>query len=106
MLWDPKKEKQFVIEQNPLSLDALIAWLEKKPAGRKYCYTSIGHCLFAQYFTDAGFKNVICGPGLVQHEHSKVVVFPRGWAEVAVEHPRTFGAALARARELKNAGAS
>lgn len=103
MLYDPKWEVQ--TKADPLSLGALIAWLEKQPANVEYCYIDNGHCLLAQYFTFCGFENVMvgglgewsCGPDRNFHKHESRQS-PPGFYGVAAEKPHTFGAALKRAR--------
>lgn len=45
MLYDPKWE----VKADPLTLDGLIAWLEKQPADAGYDFCEIGKCLLAQW---------------------------------------------------------
>lgn len=122
MLYDPKWEKTET-KADPFSLESLIAWLEKQPAGRSYSYTCNGHCLLAQYFTAAGFKNVTMWcrafwhgddrcPGNVGSEEAekmgRATRFPPVFNAIAIgawyacgktkNNKLTFGAALERAR--------
>jgi len=96
MLYDPKWEQQ----TNPFSLTSLIAWLEKQPAGKTYCYTDGGECLIAQYLQSIGRTNVRvwCG-GAYETRQGRGQV-PREMWRTSIDEPSTFGAALARARAL------
>lgn len=111
MLYDPKWEVQ--TKPDVFSLESLIAWLEKQPAKVSYKYNCNGHCMLAQYFACAGFKNVHmwthgfwhgdfkCPGNLGQEEaiaSGRITRFPEAFNEVAVCDPPTFGAALTRAR--------
>lgn len=97
MLYNPEWTKL-----DPLSLPALIAWLEKQPAAATYCYSDTGHCLAAQYCKHVGIG---------------YSVIPLGWYEACnrtneflyqlenISCPftgerTTFGAALTRAKAL------
>jgi hypothetical protein len=103
MLYDPKWEPMTKAETDALSLECLIAWLEKQPADMRYCFGDTGHCMFAQYFTAMGLSNVDCGGtvfstgwGRDYQDHP----FPIGWPEIASGNPHTFACALHRARKL------
>jgi hypothetical protein len=95
------------VETKPdvFSLESLIAWLEKQPAQETYCYSSNGDCLLAQYFTGMGFVGVHVGGGDFDHEGAINVKFPAILGDVAYYHPRTFGAALSRARAALDSSA-
>jgi hypothetical protein len=54
MLFDPKWEVE--VKADPFSLEGLIAWLEKQPADKTYCYGDGGACLIHQYLTSCGIK--------------------------------------------------
>lgn len=102
MLYDKRWEKK--AETKPaFSLDTLIAWLEKQEADRVYCYQDNGGCLFAQYFSEHGYASPSCGGNYVRESEKRDQRdwFPRGWDMIAAEFPRTFGAALERARKLQ-----
>lgn len=110
MLYDPKWETTET-KIDPFSLASLIAWLERQPTDGCYDYTCNGQCLLAQYFTDAGFKNIrmftdcfmhgkSAPPGVSREEAIRlgVTYLPDQFNEVASRGNRTFGAALRRAR--------
>lgn len=95
MLYDPKWEQQ--TETGVPSLPGLIAWLETKdPAARYQWARCDGTCLIHQYLTSIGAE-------LTDGTHDDCNYFraqggyPSG---IAVKSPRTFGAALERAREV------
>jgi hypothetical protein len=102
MLYDPKWESE--TKADPLKVDTLIAWLEKQPADEAYCYQDHGRCLFGQYFTAMGFKNVSVGGITFSYGDSEKwehrMDLPQGWSGIASRQPRTFGAALERAQRL------
>lgn len=99
MLYDPKWEKPPTkAKVDPLTLKALIAWLEKQPATKAYCYQNSGTCLAAQYNASIGREyRVVAFRG--------VCLFPRRTSfdqqleNIAVAG-HTFGEALARARRM------
>ena len=99
MLYDPKWEKTKT-KAAPFSLSSLIAWLEQKPADETYCYEDTGGCLLHKYFTPCGFTNVLVGGMSLVHgsqwQHYKRI--SAAMQDIPLEHPRTFGAALERAR--------
>ncbi len=92
MLYDPKWEQE--IKADPFMLSSLIAWLKRQPAHERYKFANCeGQCLFSQYlrwalgshrFGDGSYAEFCC------HVPQAIAA---GW-------PRTFGAALARARAL------
>ena len=103
MLYDPKWKQE--TRADAFSLSTLIEWLEKQPPLERYCYLNHGGCMFAQYFTNCGFKNVDVGGMSFDHgEPGKTVcqMFPNGWDDIAADDPATFGSALRRARVLSN----
>lgn len=97
MLYDPKWEIETKVD--PFKTESLIAWLETKRPEARYSYTCNGHCLLAQYFLAHGFKDVSVTPYRLRHD-GQTVRFSFGFENVAVRFPRTFGAALERARSL------
>lgn len=97
MLYDKRWEKPEV-KADPFSLESLIAWLEKQPADKMYCYQDLGHCLLGQYFRSCGFLNVQVG-GSEVGLNGRDFRLSEAFANIAVEYPRTFGAALERARK-------
>lgn len=100
MLYDPKWEHQ--TKAGPLTLNALIAWLEKQPGDETYCYTSIGDCLLAKYFKHHGFSDVLVAPFWFCDGASDKMPYPKSFNEVAIGSPRTFAAALSRARKIQS----
>ena len=105
MLYDPKWEKR----QDPFSLSSLIMWLEQQDCAGAYCYSSTGECLLARYFRERGFNRVIMAAEFFYHWPRPDAVYevtrlPRYFNDVAKGKVRTYGAALARARELELAG--
>jgi len=82
---------------DPFSLESLIAWLEKQPANKTYCYEDTGHCLHAQFFTAQGINWSCLGNVLVRID-GYVRDIPLSFQHTAQRHPHTFGAALKRAR--------
>lgn len=87
------------VQTDVFSLESLIAWLEKQPAGRAYNFSNCeGECLLGQYMADIGepwsLSNYERLAGRVDPS-SRNGRFPIGFA-----WPHTFGAALARARAV------
>jgi len=91
MLYDPKWQRTF-------ALDTLVGWLERQPAKKRYVYESTDECLLAQYFTDQGFYHEGVGSALVISQ-DKYFELPQSFNRISFGNPRTFGAALARARK-------
>lgn len=87
---------------DPFSLESLISWLEKQPAGKTYAWYSVYGCLVCQFYQAHG----IAAPwGNLATGYDRP--FDRGLGKTdahlryhAVGHPKpwTFGAALSRAR--------
>jgi len=105
MLYDP----QWGQRHDPFSLPGLIAWLERQDPDADYCYSSTGECLLARYFSERGFRRVIMAASYFYHFPRpgalyQTVPLPPHFNDVAKGKVRTFGAALARARELQFAG--
>jgi hypothetical protein len=103
MLYNPKWETK----PDVFSLQGLIAWLEKQPADKEYCYTSNGHCLIAQYLTHHGYQNVYvrgCGIWYANGASGHLPDMARIANPIAMVHPNessTFGGALERAYALE-----
>jgi hypothetical protein len=91
MFLDTKREGEVTIKVDPLSLPALIAWLERQPAQNHYDYGCVGHCLAAQYNQFIGRKYTVKS---IYDPESFDVALER----IVVSVPFTFGAALDRAR--------
>lgn len=104
MLYDPKWEAPQV-KANPFSLESLIAWLEKQPTDRQYCFTEWGECLIAKWLLSidprshlaqnapTGFYYVVLEQTM-DFNHFGDIAAGMHWGD-----SWTFGAALARARE-------
>jgi hypothetical protein len=112
MLYDKRWDKTFEVKADPFSLESLIAWLEKQPADKQYCYLDNGNCLHCQYFTAMGFENVHAFGFAIYHGKNPMLssmgqddAIENGgrlsdqFVDVAVLGRHTFGAALDRARE-------
>jgi hypothetical protein len=100
MLYDPKWQQR----NDPFCLESLIAWLERQDPLADYCYSSTGECLLARYFAERGFNKVIMAAGFFYHFPQRnglyeVTPLPPHFNAIAKGKVRTFGAALARARE-------
>lgn len=91
------------------SLDSLIAWLETKPADRRYDYCDVNYCVLAQYFSEK-----LNTPVLVGAENYSYWDGPReirlqlpphfnkiAQAGLSIWGPETFGKALKVARRIR-----
>lgn len=97
MLYDKRWDKQ--IKADPLTIESLIAWLEKRDPKATYRYEDCeGGCLYGQYMAAMGFPWLeACG----KSNNTAIGAFEsQVYYDVASEKPRTFGAALERARKL------
>lgn len=97
MLYNPEWTKP-----DPLSLPALIAWLEKQPAGAIYCYEDTGHCLAAQYCQHIGVEYHVINLDWYG-ACNRTDEFIYQLEDISCPSPgerTTFGAALARAKAL------
>lgn len=97
MLYDKRWDKQ--VKFDSLTLPPLVAWLETQPADKAYCFDDIGGCLLFHYLTGRGHRNVIVGGTNVDFDDLREVRLPRSFRDVAHDYPRTYGAALSRARK-------
>lgn len=91
--WDAK-----TVTSDPFTLESLIAWLEKQPADQGYEWHNCdGGCLIGLYGAYHGFswRQMIDCPGGDPENTPYAKLTPGG---LAAAHPRTFGAALIRAR--------
>lgn len=98
MFFDPQCKPEVKPETKPsiYALPTLIAWLETMPKGGTYnFYNCDGECLLGQYMTACGIKHRF-GDG----QYAELADSTNWGANIAVEHPHTFGAALDRARAL------
>jgi hypothetical protein len=98
MLYDPKWEKPAQVD--PLSVEALIAWLERQPAATVYEYCNPRDCLLCRYFRDLGYEDVSIAWDTMYHQSGEVV-FPRAFHwDISNDEGQTYGAALKRARAV------
>lgn len=88
------------MSQNIFSLEGLISWLEPKPPGDHYKYTNGQRCLIHDYFETRGLSVSALGPRDWTDGEGEGHNLPRLLNKVAVKYPRTYGAALQRAREM------
>lgn len=103
MLYDPKWE--VATKPDVFSLESLIAWLEKKQTKGGYDFGNCsGYCLFGQFTAAHGIPwsraigTEVVDFGVHALEFKKLV-----YSKVAGPTPRTFGAALKRARAALDA---
>jgi hypothetical protein len=104
MLYDRRWEKKAKTKRPKPSLRGLIAWLETKDPDEGYEFFDCeGACLVGQYMASLG---VTLTYGPPKHTYMKACAAIFGGngndASVAIEHPRTFGGALRRARALQS----
>jgi hypothetical protein len=105
MLYDPKWEAPAHTRNDPLKIGTLIEWLQNRNPQEPYCFLDSGHCLFAQYFSAHGFTNIDMGGWTIHHGMPRQKTpLPEYWDDIACNFPRTFGAALQRARKLAAGG--
>lgn len=89
MLYDPKWGKQVETKADPLTLEALVAWMETQSPDKTYRWScSKGGCLLGLYGHATGCK--------WRSFHTDLS--NRGQLSIAADFPHTFGAALERAR--------
>ncbi len=92
MLFDPKWE----VKQDPLSIGALIAWLETKPADEEYTFLFPDRCLLGQYLGEK--LSNLATVALPNSQLGRLYEIARGGCGGG----HTFGAALKRARCARN----
>jgi hypothetical protein len=98
-------------QQDILSLDSLIGWLETKPRFGTYAYYNARNCMLAQYFRSKGIQNVSLSRESYYNEDTYVLKnLPEGWNDIAKRDGRIgfltlgrgfFGTSLRRARKLR-----
>jgi hypothetical protein len=93
----PPLESVGEVEPQVCTLEHLIGWLETKPADEIYCWADGGRCLFGQYAKVHGlhYCEAVNKFGYFS-ESAGDFIEPHS---IAIDCPRTFGAALSRARE-------
>jgi hypothetical protein len=88
------------LKPDVMSTETLVDWLETKPANETYSYFEHRSCLVAQYLTDKGYDNVFAySMGHFDHGGATDARFPMVFDDIAAAEPRTFGAALKRAKK-------
>ena len=98
MLYDPKWEQQ--TKADPLSLEGLIAWLEKQPAWAAYDGCDVGSCMLFQWLQSVDpTVSIHSDPdeAWTYQVHGRLHDF-FGFMDIALAGDNTFGAALERAR--------
>lgn len=98
MLYNPKwlDETAPVTKPDVFSIEALVAWLEKRSGDKAYDFHNCdGECLIGQYMTACGlpWKSI-----RYQDVCAKMFGGDGYHAPILTGVPRTFGAALERAR--------
>lgn len=84
------------------SLEAFAGWLEKQPPDEKYDYWC-GDCAIGQYLKAADRNPALIGTGTWTDGKGACYRLPAHWNDISFKHPRTFGAAAARARAAQRA---
>lgn len=97
MLYNPDWKKQ--VKVDPFSVKNLVAWLKQQPANKTYCYMDTGGCLLGQYYLAMGYTTVDIGGMSITLDGSWQQM-PDDFSDIPAGHPRTYGGALKRAREL------
>ncbi len=101
MLYDPKWERPVKTRADPFTLPALIAWLERQPAGEAYDWLNIHGCLACRYFQSLGHKTPWGNSYQLAEDGYKTPFGGReNYHKIAGAKPWTFGAALDRARAI------
>ncbi len=91
MLYRPKPD--------PLSLPALIAWLEQQPAGTPYDWAKCSLCLVANYLHSAlGVPRQNC---INYANYAAICGGSYAYYQIAGQTPHTYGAALERAYAME-----
>lgn len=98
MLYNKSTGKPVV--HDVMSTESLVAWLETMPADGTYEYNNCKTpCLQAQYFEAMGTPTRLLGNTTVMFlDGIRRGPIPTAFQVAAAEHPRTFGAALERAK--------
>lgn len=105
MLYDPRWEQK--TKADPFALHTLIAWMEKRPASEAYKYIDIDGCPLARYFRAQGYTGAFCGAAGFTYTGPWYLLWPlrrlpipAAFDNIVSASPRTFGAALERARAV------
>lgn len=92
-------------ETDVFSLEGLIQWLEMQPPETEYDFFDIWDCLLYRYARARGVKVHSAGSDNVAIDslaegYPRIKICPKG---IAGDYPWTYGAALERARRLRDA---
>jgi hypothetical protein len=100
MLFNKSTGKPSADVKDIMSTESLVAWLETQPVDKTYEYSNdYRPCLQAQYFAAMGRPTRLLGNVRVVFEgESGGHDIPHAFHLVAYSAPRTFGAALERAK--------
>ena len=86
--------------RNPLAIEALTDWLEKKPEDKVYNYGSCRGCLLYKYLKDIGLPIRSVSTKYWWDEDYITHNLPPGFDDISIDRPHTYGAALRRAKAL------
>lgn len=78
----------------------LVTWLETRNPHEGYDYERPMDCVIARYLQANGHPEAAAGVSTISLQPKVDYYMPRGWNKLADQQPRTFGGALARAKEL------
>lgn len=98
------KDFQQVTKPDVFSLEGLIAWLEKRPADGAYDWWSRSNCMLCQYLASHGLPAAYPEKedgSKARRNYKKLAYGQMRITGVAMYAPRTYGAALTRARALQ-----
>lgn len=96
MLYDPKWGTDQ--KADPFLFSNLIAWLERQPTSDEYPYSCARYCLHGLYFRDHGYSRIHVRKSQIDLDGTTYDL-SKAFITIAVKYPRTFGAALERARK-------
>ncbi len=88
---------------NIFSVHGLIAWLETQDPETEYSYGSMADCLLCRYFSARGVPLALDRPLHLnewEDNEGQRHALPTNLNAVSRKGPNTYGAALARAKEL------
>ncbi len=101
MLYD--KRWDVPIETKPISFnwESLVSWLRTMPAEESYCFTDSGQCLLAQWAASIDPQAIrgTADDTYAYTVHGRAVSLSPFYL-VAIDVPRTFGAAYKRAYRI------
>jgi hypothetical protein len=94
-----------------LTIESVVKWLEKQPSNRAYDYRNAYGCLAQQYNKSIGREYPVLqlakqlradGLPLIMGEvEYRLSPFDKKLENIAKQQPRTFGAALERAKQME-----